>query len=79
MSAFLNISSCGERTKLGAGNGKRNSRWYYLAVEEEEWDYGPSGLNKLTGTPLNQSGRYVEQLACFQIMLIEDLQHLLTP
>ncbi|XP_041369920.1 hephaestin-like protein [Gigantopelta aegis] len=55
MSAFLNISDCGKTTKVRTGSG--NSRWYYLAVEEEDWDYGPSGMNKPTGSLLNQTGR----------------------
>ena len=30
---------------------------YYLAAEEILWDYGPSGINNIDGTPLTSPGR----------------------
>jgi hypothetical protein len=41
-------------------------RKYYVACEEVEWDYAPTGLNGLLGQPLNDDGRAATYLVSWQ-------------
>lgn len=51
MESTFSISSCPHsRNVQPALTGK--IREFFIASEEVEWDYAPSGLNKFTGVPL---------------------------
>ena len=51
MESFININRCPHiRPMEPKLFGK--VREYYIAAEEEEWSYAPSGLNKFNGLPL---------------------------
>jgi hypothetical protein len=42
----LLLLSCGQRPALAG-----RVRTYFIAADEVEWDYAPSGGNKITGEP----------------------------
>lgn len=57
MKAFFNVHQCG-RTKPPIKKSLTDKvRRYFIAVEEEEWDYAPSGNNLYEGGPLNAPDR----------------------
>jgi len=45
----LGISPFGKAQTTATGPGKIHI--YYVAADEVEWDYAPSGINKMTGKP----------------------------
>lgn len=61
MFTYYNARKCpgtgGSPTRYSALGGQ--VRRYFIAAEEVEWDYGPSGTNKYDGGALNASGRFV--------------------
>ncbi|KAG8184023.1 hypothetical protein JTE90_011521 [Oedothorax gibbosus] len=51
MESFFSITKCPHSRNVQAAlTGK--IREFFIAAEEVEWDYAPSGLNKFTGVPL---------------------------
>lgn len=56
MQAIFKVKNC-EHPSPSVKNQYRTTfittRFYYIAAEEEEWNYGPSGTNKFTGEPLD--------------------------
>lgn len=55
MNAYFVVENCGPRKSPKLQGTMRN---YYLAIEEEEWDYGPSGMDRFNGGKLIEPGRY---------------------
>lgn len=55
MQAFFDVTTCGKTQPKETLNGI--TRKYYIAAEEVEWDYAPSGLNKYDGGTLLDIGR----------------------
>nr|XP_015196687.1 PREDICTED: hephaestin-like protein 1 [Lepisosteus oculatus] len=54
MQAFYEVSSCGQGSSKSPPSGK--TRKYYIAAEEQLWNYAPSGYNVFDGVALNASG-----------------------
>lgn len=47
---------------LPSARAEGKVRQYYIAVDEVEWDYAPSGLDQLTGKPFDHMGMmFIEQ------------------
>src|SRR5437870_4535669 len=58
------LGACGEDTNIDdsgaaiAGNSQPGQvRTYYLAAEEQVWDYAPTGANQVTGEPFDEEAR----------------------
>ena len=74
MYAYYNAKTCsskGSKPKSHATAGGEVRR-YFIAAEEVEWKYGPSGLNKYDGGVLNVSGRYVSSFQYHIVIGIKD-------
>lgn len=52
---FYNVKACGQSITEHSLDGQE--RRYFIAAERILWDYGPSGIDKFTGQPLNATGR----------------------
>ena len=60
MLAYFKVNTCGTSAKLpelDVRGGKL--RKYFIAAEEVLWDYGPSGVNNMTGGSLTEPARWV--------------------
>ncbi|XP_048258570.1 hephaestin-like protein [Haliotis rufescens] len=57
MNAYFVVENCGARESPKLQGTIRN---YYLAIEEEEWNYGPSGLDRFNGGKLIEPGSKAE-------------------
>ncbi|MGH7572837.1 MAG: multicopper oxidase domain-containing protein [Gemmatimonadota bacterium] len=42
-----------DRTSASADSSEPATRTYYIAADEVEWDYAPTGINQLTGEPFD--------------------------
>lgn len=56
MSALFRVQRNGNGVAMPTASGGI-TKAYYLAAEEVMWDYGPSGINNIEGTPLTSPGR----------------------
>ena len=68
MNAIMTVLNCGNYTVHEPLSG--NVRNYFLSVESELWDYGPSGLNMYDGGSLTESGRFVFVFRLFLFLAI---------
>lgn len=57
MKAFMNVHQCGRPKPPIEQSLTGRVRRYYIAVEEVEWDYAPSGTNLYHGGRLDTPGR----------------------
>ena len=57
MAAFFNVQNCSKRMDLPNVSGGK-TRIYYIAAEDQLWDYGPTGQNNIDGVPLTSPKRY---------------------
>ena len=55
MKVLLTVNRCSNVAQSESLSG--NVRRFYLAAELDEWNYAPSGINKLDGSTLDASGR----------------------
>ncbi|CAH3123052.1 unnamed protein product, partial [Pocillopora meandrina] len=51
MAALFNVQNCSKRMDLPNVSGGK-TRIYYIAAEDQLWDYGPTGQNNIDGMPL---------------------------
>ena len=58
MYTLFNVTKCAREAEMSMPSGGTTRR-YFIAAEETLWNYGPSGLNKITGKPLTKPGRYL--------------------
>ena len=56
MQAFFTVKECDSQNFTKSDVSGFVEREYFIAAEEEEWDYGPSGYDQLTGRKLTQAG-----------------------
>ena len=57
MQALYHVNNCGWKVSAEpVGGGKQ--REYFIAAQEVIWNYGPGGINKFNGQPLDKPGRY---------------------
>ena len=56
MYALFNVTKCARDFDPPVASGGR-TRKYFIAAEEKMWNYGPSGINKMTGEDLLKPGR----------------------
>lgn len=54
MQANFEVQNCGKTDDFENLPTKPPLREYYIAAQEVEWNYGPSGLNKISGKPLTE-------------------------
>ena len=47
----MHTTSSGTVSSSSPGNATGQTRTYYVAADEVIWDYAPSGMNQVTGTP----------------------------
>lgn len=52
MVAKYTVNACGKSTTV---NPPGHTRRYYIAADEVEWDYAPSGNDVMDGIPLDKS------------------------
>lgn len=52
MQSFYEVSACGSSVSPPQAPGKERS--FYIAAEEMEWDYAPSGMNYMTNKSLTE-------------------------
>ncbi len=57
MFTFYNAKECSNREEDKRVDLDGKLRRYYIAAEEVEWDYGPTGMNKFDGGRLNETDR----------------------
>src|SRR3990172_9444218 len=43
------------------------TRTYYIAIDEVQWDYAPSGINQITGLPFGEAENVFVQNVPFSI------------
>ncbi|CAH3142781.1 unnamed protein product [Pocillopora meandrina] len=55
MYALFNVTKCDRDIKVPIASGGRTRR-YFIAAEEKMWNYGPSGVNQITGDDLLKPG-----------------------
>lgn len=55
MYALFNVTKCARDFDPPVASGGR-TRKYFIAAEEKMWNYGPSGINKMTGEDLLKPG-----------------------
>ncbi|XP_061422642.1 ferroxidase HEPHL1-like [Lethenteron reissneri] len=55
MQAAFNVLEC-EGTNQSVWHSEGKERTFFIAAEEVDWDYGPSGVNNATGEDLTQPG-----------------------
>lgn len=53
---MFNVSKCARDANTPVASGGR-TRKYFIAAEEKMWNYGSSGINKMTGDDLLKPGR----------------------
>ena len=58
MYTLFNVTKCAREAEMSMPSGGTTRR-YFIAAEETLWNYGPSGLNKITGESLTKPGRYL--------------------
>ena len=60
MRAFYQVDTCGSEASVSMETSEktRKTRRYFISAEEQEWDYGPAGVDNFTHTPLTQADRY---------------------
>lgn len=56
MYALFNVTKCDRDVDIPIASGGRTRR-YFIAAEEKMWNYGPSGVNQITGDDLLKPGR----------------------
>ncbi len=56
MQSFYEVSVCGSSVFPTEAPGKE--RYFYIAAEEMDWDYAPSGMNYMTNKSLTEPERY---------------------
>ena len=54
--ALFNVTKCARDFDPPVASGGK-TRKYFIAAEEKMWNYGPSGINKMTGEGLLKPGR----------------------
>ncbi|KAJ8367968.1 hypothetical protein SKAU_G00079960 [Synaphobranchus kaupii] len=59
MQAFYQVSTCGSQHGLGAPSAGK-IRHYYIAAEEQLWNYAPLGIDVFFNLSLNASGSHSE-------------------
>ncbi|RMC20366.1 hypothetical protein DUI87_01215 [Hirundo rustica rustica] len=57
MEALYEVRPCSRQAVSPSLDGR--VRKYYIAAKEVQWDYGPSGLNRISGKQLSDTGRHV--------------------
>ena len=72
MYALFNVSRCNGVTPMPPISGGK-VRKYYIAADEVLWDYGPSGMDNMTGKSLTKAGRFVTTLII--LLLIEIINY----
>jgi len=55
MYTLFNVTKCAREAEMSMPSGGTTRR-YFISAEETLWNYGPSGLNKITGEPLTKPG-----------------------
>lgn len=55
MQGFYEVSACGSPVSPTEAPG--NERHFYIAVEEEVWNYAPSGMNFMNNASLTEPDR----------------------
>lgn len=55
MQSFYEVSACGSSVSPTEAPGKE--RHFYIAAEEMDWDYAPSGMNYMTNKSLTEPKR----------------------
>ena len=56
MYALFNVTKCARDFTMPVARGGI-LRKYFIAAEEKMWNYGPSGINQITGDDLLKPGR----------------------
>ncbi|XP_074691010.1 hephaestin isoform X4 [Strix aluco] len=59
MGALYEVRPCSRQAPASVLGGR--VRKYYIAAKEVQWDYGPSGLDQLSGHRLSEAGSTAEQ------------------
>lgn len=59
MQGFYEVSACGSPVSPTEAPG--NERHFYIAVEEEVWNYAPSGMNFMNNASLTEPDRLDEE------------------
>ncbi|KAI7800963.1 hephaestin-like protein 1a [Triplophysa rosa] len=54
MQGYYEVSSCGSPASPTEAPGHGNERHFYIAVEEKDWNYAPSGMNFMNNTSLTE-------------------------
>ena len=57
MLAYYNVINCPGKSTPKTETLTGKIRKYYIAAEEELWDYAPSGMDKFNGGSLTMEGR----------------------
>ena len=57
MYALFNVTKCDSKTGHVPTVSGGKTRTYYIAANEVQWNYGPSGMNNMTGQSLTKSDR----------------------
>lgn len=55
MGALYEVRPCSRQAPAPALEGR--VRKYFIAAKEVQWDYGPSGLDRISGKQLSEEGR----------------------
>lgn len=55
MHGYYEVSSCGSQASPTEAPG--NERHFYIAVEEDDWDYAPSKMNFMNNKSLTEPNR----------------------
>lgn len=58
MYALFNVTKCDGKTGLVPTVSGGKTRTYYIAANEVQWNYGPSGMNNMDGENLTKPDRY---------------------
>ncbi|KAJ8280402.1 hypothetical protein GJAV_G00054140 [Gymnothorax javanicus] len=59
MQAFYQVSACGNENGLGESSSGR-TKHYYIAAEEQLWNYAPLGIDTFFNLSLNDAGSHSE-------------------
>uniref|UniRef100_A0A8C3P1A9 ferroxidase n=1 Tax=Cyanoderma ruficeps TaxID=181631 RepID=A0A8C3P1A9_9PASS len=59
MGALYEVRPCSRQAAAPSLDGR--VRKYFIAAKEVQWDYGPSGLNRISGKQLSDTGSPAEQ------------------
>lgn len=55
MAALYEVRPCSRQAEAPSLEGR--VRKYFIAAKDVQWDYAPSGLDRLTGKQLSDTGR----------------------